>query len=69
MEKREMPKLLSARQTMEVYGFTKTMVYRLLHMPEAGAVRIGRRRFLKTDRLEDWLNAQGERGNADGHNN
>lgn len=61
MERHEGPRLLSARQAMELYGITRTMVYKLLHRPEAGAVRIGKRLLLNRDRVEEWLNAQAEK--------
>lgn len=61
MERHEGPLLLSARQAMELYGITRTMVYKLLHLPEAGAVRIGKRLFLEREKFVEWLHAQGER--------
>lgn len=57
MANNELPLLVSISNENAAYlGVTRSLLYRLVHMTEAGlGVQIGGRWFLKRDALLEWL--------------
>ena len=58
MNSREnLPMMLSAND-IQVMGFTRTMVYKILSSEEVPVVKIGSRKFVQRDKFFAWLDSK-----------
>ena len=62
----EYPVCLSAKDTMRMMGWSRSMVYKLLNCSETGAFSIGGRKFFHRDRLMKWIAEQGKNQENEG---
>ena len=53
-------RLLDALALMSEYGFSRNMAYDIMSNEGLKSVKIGRKKFIFRDELEDWLKNQAE---------
>ncbi len=59
--KNEFPEMLTA-EDLQNFGFTRSMAYAFLNREDVPIIRIGKRKFIRKEKLYEWLEAQERRG-------
>ena len=55
---KEIPPVLSYKDLIEIFHFSRTMAYKLLNREDAPVIVIGNRRFMDSARFQKWLTKQ-----------
>ena len=59
--KNEFPEMLTA-EDLQDFGFTRSMAYAFLNREDVPVIRIGKRKFIRKEKLYEWLEEQERSG-------
>ncbi len=60
-ERNKTPEMLTAADLQEM-GFTRSMAYAFFKRDDVPVIQIGKRKFIRREKLYEWLEAQERKG-------